>query len=110
SRSHPHAAAGALPSAAETAESASVNPATSSASDVSGTRGRFKRMLIGETRWNRSAVRGSAASQTTNEIASPFAAPRPQPRTIFFHQGSNRRSSRSSGLIGPNNDQPDALD
>ncbi len=56
---------------------------------------------MGETRWNRKATSGNAASQTTVEATTPSTRPAPTRRSAVRHQGSSRRSRSSSGERGP---------
>ncbi len=61
----------------------------------------FRRMPIGEMMWNLRATSGSAASQITVEATTPSIKRAPARRSRVRHQGSNRRSSSSSGERGP---------
>ena len=58
---------------------------------------------MGETRWNRSATSGKAASHTTVEATMPSNTRAPARRSALRHAGSNRRSRSSSAERGPKN-------
>ena len=64
---------------------------------------------MGETRWNRRATRGSAASQTTADARTALRVVEPRRRRSLIHQGSSFRSSSSSGDRGPHDLRTDVL-
>ena len=77
---------------------------------VSGISGRFSRTPIGETRWNRRATSGRAASQTTADASDRLEDRRD--RSVggsLIHQGSRRRSSSSSGRQRPDHRRSNPL-
>ena len=60
------------------------------AAEVSGMSGIFKKIPMGETRWNRNATSGKAASQTTVEATMPSTMPAPTRRNALRHPGSKQ--------------------
>ena len=85
------------PSGPHAADKTRESPPSKSAAEVIGISGIFKMIPIGETRWNRSATSGTAASQTTVEATTPSTTRSLPPGAIAVrHQGSKRRSRSSS--------------
>jgi hypothetical protein len=98
SRHWPDAQANGDPSGGQATESPSARPDSNSASEVSGIKGMLITIAIGAIRWNRNATRGQPTSQITADPTTPALNPTRPIRQAIFHQGSNFRSSASSGV------------